>query len=45
MMYQCTKLSATFNIKDKTNFEHKSESVYHDKYSKNDMVIMVMIMK
>ena len=45
MMYQCTKLSATFNVTDKTNFEHKCESVYHDKYSKNDMVILVMIMK
>ena len=32
MMYQCTKLSATFNVKDKRNFEHKSESVYYDKY-------------
>ena len=45
MMYQCTKLSARFNVKDQTNFAHKSESLYHDKYCKSDMVVMVMIVK
>ena len=43
--HQCATLSTRANVKDLTDFEYKSEFVYYVKYSKNDIIIMIMIVK
>ena len=45
MTHQCATLSTRFNVKDLTDFEYKSEFVYCIKYSKNDIIIMIVIVK
>ena len=45
MTHQCATLSTRANVKDLTDLEYKSEFVYYVKYSKNDIIIMIMIVK